>query len=200
MRKILFMPGFWMLLATNIYILAYYLDYPDSIHTIVLLFYIQSVIIGIFNALDMLTVRNPVENSFTVNGKPGNRAGCAGLFFLFHFGFFHFVYLFFLPMFVDMKHLDWGLIRISFWLLLAGSVLEFIYSKRRSRIYQVNIGAMMMMPYARIIPIHLLILAPNFLDISAPLLFIILKILADIIMFVVYQKVVYRLPAHTGTL
>lgn len=198
MRKIWSMPGLWILIAANIYTLVYYTQYPDSIHTIIALFYIQSLIIGVFNALDMLTLRNTVEDSFTINDKPGNRKGCAGLFFLFHYSFFHLMYFLFLPTVIDFGKLDWSFIRISFWLFLASSIVEFIYSKRRNRIYPVNIGAMMMMPYARILPIHLLILAPDFLGFGIPVFFILLKILSDVITFIVYQKAVYKLPAVTA--
>ncbi len=200
MRKILLAPGFWILLSANIYILVYYLQYPDSIHTVIALFWIQSVMIGIFNALDMLTLTNTVDNSFTINDKPGNRQGCAGLFFLFHYSFFHFVYIFFLvPSIIDLQKLDWRFIKVSFWLLLASSVIEFIYSKRRNRVEKVNISYMMFMPYARILPMHLLILLPGFLHISAPAVFIALKIVADLVMFIMYQKVVYRPITETTT-
>lgn len=191
------LPGFWLLIASNAFILVYYIQYPESINSVIALFWIQSVVIGVFNALDMMTLQNTVENSFTINDKPGNKQGCAGLFFLFHYGFFHFVYLFFLPGIIDFKHLDWSFIRISFWIIVASSLIDFIYSKRRNRVYPVNIGYMMFMPYARIIPIHIMILAPSFLHISANMIFIILKIFADLIMFVVYQNVVYRSPAET---
>lgn len=164
MKKYLSDPGIWMLLLMNSFVLYYYTTHPTIIHTIIALFWLQSVIIGIFNALDIFTLTNTVPGSFEINNTDGNRPGCAGSFFLVHYGFFHLMYLLFLvPSVVDLRQLDWSFLRIAFWLLIACSITEFIRDKIRNKHEAVNIGMMFFMPYARIIPMHLIILVPSFL-------------------------------------
>src|SRR5947207_620610 len=99
----------------NIYLIWYYLQVPASIDTIILLFYVQSVLIGVFNVLDMLTLTN-VANS-TGEGFTSKK-GCAAGFFAVHYGGFHFVYLFFLFTTIHFKNLNWPFIYLSLWILL----------------------------------------------------------------------------------
>lgn len=193
MRKYFTDPGIWILLLMNLFVLYYYTQHSNIIHTLIALFWLQSVVIGIFNALDIFTLTNTVPGSFEINNTGGNRQGCAGSFFLFHYGFFHVMYLIFLvPSVVDLRKLDWSFLRIAFWLLIACSIIEFIRDKIRNREESVNIGMMFFLPYARIIPMHLIILIPSFFMVSAPILFLILKMVADIIMYIVYKQLVFK--------
>ena len=156
------------------------------------MFYIQSLVIGAFNFISLLTLKKTVENSFTVNDKPGNRKGCAAFFFLFHYGFFHVVYLVFILVgSVKMQNLDFKFIALSFWIILFSEGYHFIKTLKRSKEEEANIGTMFFLPYARIIPIHLLILAPTFLKISPSIVFLVLKTIADIIMYYVNQNFIF---------
>lgn len=193
MRKYLYDPGIWMLLLMNCFVLYYYIAHPDIIHTIIALFWLQSVVIGIFNALDIFTLTNTVPGSFEINNTGGNRQGCAGSFFIVHYGFFHLMYLLFLvPSVVDLRKLDWSFLRIACWLLVACSMVEFIRDKMRNKEEAVNIGMMFFMPYARVLPMHLLILVPSFFMVSTPILFLCLKTVSDIIMYIIYKKLVFK--------
>lgn len=177
----------------NAFVMYYYGQQPTIIHTIIALFWLQSVVIGVFNALDIFTLTNTVPGSFEINNTDGNRPGCAGSFFLVHYGFFHGMYLLFLvPSVINLRELDWSFLRISFWLLIACSVVEFIRDKIRNKEEAVNIGMMFFFPYARIIPMHLIILVPSFFIVSKPFLFLVLKTLADVIMYIVYKKLVFK--------
>jgi hypothetical protein len=194
--------SFWILIAANVYLILYYRKHPDSINDIILLFWIQSVLIGIFNFLDMLTLRNFTESNFKTNGEPvvsklGRRKGCTAWFFAVHYGIFHLVYFVFLvSSLIDIKKIDWLFIQLSFFVILAASLSNFIQNKIRNRTEDVNIGAMFFLPYARILPMHLVILAPAFFNISAPLLFLILKTFADVVMYLIYQNIVFK-PVRT---
>ena len=195
---------FWLLIAVNAYLIIYYTQHPDSINDIILLFWIQSVLIGFFNFLDMLTLKNFAKTNFKISGQPavteqGTRAGCIAWFFAFHYGMFHLVYLFFLATLIDIKKIDWQFIEISFFAMLAASLSNFVQNKIRNRTQDVSIGAMFFMPYARIIPMHLTILLPEFLKISAPVLFLTLKTFADVIMHLVYRSLVFRDPEPIST-
>jgi hypothetical protein len=193
LRKYIYDPGLWMLVLLNLYVIWYYTGHPAVIHTLIALFWIQSVLIGLFNAVNIFTLTNTVPGSFEVNQQPGNRQGCAGIFFLLHYGFFHLVYIFFLiPSVIDLRQLDYGFLRISIWILVVCSTIEFIRDKFRNRSEAANIGAMFFLPYARIIPMHLIILLPSFIPVSSPILFLLLKMLSDIIMYVLYKRIVFR--------
>ena len=58
----------------------------------------QSVIIGLFNFIDLLTIKNYDAANFKLNDAPvtEKNKGCMAWFFLLHFGFFHLVYGIFL--------------------------------------------------------------------------------------------------------
>jgi hypothetical protein len=190
---------FWLLIAVNVYLIVYYMEHPDSINDIILLFWIQSVLIGIFNFIDMLTLKNFAGSNLKINGQPvvteaGKKSGCVAWFFAVHYGIFHLVYLFFLVTLIDIKKIDWQFVQISFFAMLAASVANFVQNKIRNRTEDVNIGAMFFLPYARILPMHLVILVPAFFNISAPMLFLVLKTFADVIMHLVYRSQVFRSP------
>ena len=178
------------LLATfgmNVYLVVAYMQNHAIIDTVILLFYVQSVLIGVFNVLDIFTVTNIANKDSKTMSK-----GCSGLFFMVHYGGFHFVYLFFLPTIIHIKNVNWHFALLAFYLLLTSCIITFIQDKWRNRTEAININAMFFMPYVRVIPMHLVILAPKFLNISAPLLFLVLKTLADLVTYSVYKKAVFR--------
>ena len=178
--------GLWLTLGINVYLIYGYIQTPSTIDTIIVLFYLQSVLIGVFNAVDIFTVTKHTDD------PKGMSKGCSGLFFMVHYGGFHLVYLFFLPSIVNIKHVDWHFFIITFYILLTSCLVNFIQDKWRNRTEAINISALFFMPYARVIPMHLTILAPKFLKISAPLLFLILKTVADVVMYIVYKKAVFK--------
>lgn len=193
MRKKLFSdPSFWSILIMNIFFMFYYYKHPQGLGTIIFIFYLQSVFIGFFNFLNLLTLNKTVENSFTVNDQPGNKKGCAAFFFLFHYGFFHLVYLVFLVIGPSkIADLDIKFIILSFWIILFSEGYHFVKIRIRSNKEEANIGTMFFLPYARIIPMHLLILAPTFLNIPPSIVFLGLKTFADILMYYLNQNFIF---------
>jgi len=164
------------------------------------IFWIQSAFIGLFNVIGILSFTNRIEDSYTVNDKLGNKPGCAALFFTVHYGAFHLAYLFYVGYKLSKaQHIDWLLIQLSFWTILFSSILQFIQDKRHNQTEAVNIGTMFFMPYARIFPMHLAILLPAFLHIHVGIVFLALKMVADIIMHVVYRKFMFKQVEAKGT-
>ncbi len=191
-KSIFYDPSFWSILVMNIFFIIYYIQHPKGLDTIIVLFYIQSVLIGFFNFLDLLTLKNTVPNSFTVNDEPGNRNGCAAFFFLIHYGGFHLVYLVFLFVkTVKISNLDFKFIILSFWIILFSEGYHFIKNKKRNQEEDVNIGVMFFIPYARIVPMHLLILAPALFKIPPNIIFLILKTFADVLMYYVNKNFIF---------
>jgi Family of unknown function (DUF6498) len=94
LKRIFSGPSIYFLIGGNLYCIWYYQDHPGSFATIVWIYWFQSVIIGFFNFLDLLTVRNYDSGEVTLNGNAagGGDKGCTAWFFLLHFGGFHLAY------------------------------------------------------------------------------------------------------------
>lgn len=176
-------------------------------------FWIQSMIIGWYarqriRKLDAFCVEGvqfnhrPMENGETAKHRVAN-------FFTMHFGFFHLVYLVFLLIFtttsstagfIDVKNensgeimavhmgnvtaFDWlifAIIGLMFWRVHRASHEEHVAADLAGK---PNIGTLMMVPYARVIPMHLTIILGVWLGGGAMgnILFMALKTGADVVM------------------
>lgn len=187
-KKILKDPGFWILAGINIYLIWYYYHVPQVFTTLIWLYWCQSVMMGLFNCFDILTVRT-IETSPGPDGKEKpklalTRVGAA-VFFAVHYGFFHFVYLMFITSGMKPKYpINWELFRYFMIAFFIGQVFTFVQHKIQQRKAASNIGAMFFLPYLRILPMHFTILIPAFFPGSHLGIFLILKGLADIAMYI----------------
>jgi hypothetical protein len=179
----------WSIVASNVLaaVLAIVLDW--DVVELMWPFWIQSVVIGYYARKRMLLLR-----SFSVEGlrfgdrpateTPKDQRGAAN-FFALHYGFFHFGYFLFLMQRSTQQKFDF--VDAS---LLVVVALAFVFAHRQSHREHVaavlagrpNLGALMFMPYLRVVPMHLVILFGATLGGGAAtiLLFTILKTLADI--------------------
>lgn len=194
LRKALYDPSFWMLLLINIYCIYYFNSHTEGFSTIVWIYWIQSVLIGFFNFLDLLTVKNGDPGSMSINDKPFDNSasakGCSSFFFLFHYQAFHIAYAVFIL--IQVKGVvDFNFLRISLAIIILELTINFIRAKRYQAQFSVNYGQLFFMPYLRIIPMHLMILAPAFLGFQASTVFLVLKMFADIGMYLLTQRL-YR--------
>lgn len=198
-------PGFWLLIGVNVYLVYHYYQHPEIFTTLIWLYWAQSVLLGIFNFFDMITTKRliPLKNSepnaleaLTVQnpevtveskGEPGYSKSNIGmaLFFAFHYGFFHIVYMVFIATMKRSGPFQWEFFKYFLIAFFVGQVITFIQHKIRQRTMSANMGAMFFIPYIRIVPMHLTILLPAFLGISNMGIFLILKSLADVIMYAV---------------
>lgn len=187
-KRILTDPAFLFLVGINVYCIWYYQNNPGQFNTLVFLYWGQSVLIGFFNFVDILTVKDIIPGSITMNDKPldnsSSAKGCAAVFFAVHYGLFHFVYLIFIA--VDSKlNVDFHFVLIGLAAFSLNLIIQFIRQKQWEATNTVNLGAMFMLPYLRIIPMHLMILGPMFLHWKGSTIFLVLKTVADIIMYLV---------------
>lgn len=150
-------------------------------------YWIQSVIIGIYAWRRMMSLRDFTTEGLKSNGRPvpeteaGKRS--TATFFLLHYGFFHFVYLVFL---LAEYRVSVPLEIIA----LLGCGLSFVLSQRQTYAAQhaadlqgrPNLGALMFLPYLRVLPMHLGIIAAGAFGAGAVmlLLFVLLKTASDL--------------------
>jgi hypothetical protein len=206
------------ILVTNAITFAIALWQGWSVLQLMWPFWAQSVIIGWFARQRMLKLQAFCTNGLKVNGStveptPATQRQVAN-FFALHYGFFHFGYFFFLAIFtftadasgtIMVTQGDSGIEspvhigtvhRIDF-LIYAALSMAFWHSHRASHLEHVqadlgntpNIGTLMFMPYLRIIPMHICIIAAIPLGAGALWLFILLKTGADLLMHMVEHRV-----------
>ncbi len=165
-----------------------------DLRELMLVYWMQSVIIGLSFFLRMLSLQDFSTAGSKQNGRPIPETAAAKRkvagFFALHYGFFHFIYLMFLLF--DGKPAGgtpdtrWALMlcALAFLANHAYSLFHNIAADRRGR---PNIGTMMFLPYARIVPMHLTIVFGGLMFGGAAFwwLFAGLKTAADVVMHVV---------------
>lgn len=204
------------ILITNVITLAVALAQGWSILQLMWPFWIQSMIIGWFARQRILKLNQFCTEGYLVDGKtvePNEQTQReTASFFVMHFGFFHAMYLLFLLLFTLLADAQ-GFIEISrgsekrqvyvgvftsidvllylglgacFWISHWLSHREHVASDLSGK---PNIGTLMFLPYARILPMHVCIIVGLPLAGAAVWLFVILKTAADLIMHTVEHRV-----------
>ncbi|HUW19977.1 MAG TPA: DUF6498-containing protein [Sedimentisphaerales bacterium] len=183
------------LLASNLIIIALALYERWDLYVLMWLYWTQSIIIGVFWFLRILTHSSLYgRNLLNRDGSAESlhvlaRVG-AGVFFLFHYGFFHFVYAEFLLSkgFFRGQGQAWpaGPVFISACIFVANQAVSFITGLRQVEQRPAMLTKVMSFPYVRIIPMHFTIIIGGMLHqqrISGAwvlLLFLVLKTAADL--------------------
>lgn len=192
---------FWLILLFNVALVASYYVGEISASLVIMLYYFQSLFIGIqyFIRLSAMGILyHKIDPKYS-------RFGIA-IFFLFHYGMFHFVYFIFLiSIVVKMPGtVDPGAVKIFLIALLGNTVLSTISDVKRDRAELKVPAVVMFQPYFRVVPMHLFIMLAFATDsletlTNAFLLFIVLKTVADVGMHIVVNKT-YRdkRPNATG--
>ncbi len=195
----------WLLLASNVAAIFLAIQHGTGLLEILWMYWAQSVLIGIFNGVRIWQLKEFTTHNFFINGQPAPENFATKkfttLFFLAHFGFFHFVYAaFLLSGFVTSapEHqagFDVQTILVTTSIFFFNHLFSYVYNKAHDSERQ-HIGLMMIYPYARIIPMHLIIvLVPLFS--SSLLFFLILKTAADCAMHVVEHRFFRRGRSET---
>ncbi len=189
-RKILTDPSFWALVGINVLFIYEFRNNHSQYHTLIWLFWCQSILIGFFTFLDMVTTRNwkaePVTNE--PNKSMLSRRGCWPGFFVLHYGFFHLVYFIFLYAETPANSIDYSFIKYAMLGLLLTQVIFFTQQKIRYNHIPREIGSLLAMPYLRIVPMHLTILLPKFFDLKPAIVFLVLKAMLDVACHLITTK------------
>ena len=192
----------------NAFTIALALFQDWDVRPLMLIFWSQSVIIGVFNFIRMIKLKRFSTEGLTSNGEPVPETSkgkwSTAIFFAFHFGLFHLAYAVFLGGFAFGDQAPkkfggpWQASGLDFfWLGIA--VLGFLVSHWVSFRKNVaddlrgcpNLGTMMFLPYARVIPMHLTIILGFGMGSNrfALVIFLLLKTGADWLMHVVEHRV-----------
>lgn len=191
LKRYLSNPSFLLLLAGNLYCIWYYQNHSNGFATIVWVYWLQSVIIGLFNFADLLTIKNFDSGTFKLNGAPvtQNNKGCLAFFFLVHYGGFHLGYAIFLLVDIGIRNVDKVFLLIGVAAFMMESLSGFIKRKQQQPAATLSIGSIFFLPYLRVVPMHLMILIPKFTGLTPSLIFLVLKMIADILSFMLYQHI-----------
>lgn len=166
------------------------------------IYWCQSVVIGWFARKRMLALQRFSTEGLRINDEavaptPETQTKTAN-FFALHYGFFHVGYVVFLTTFtagagpVALGHLDalgWFFVAVaaaSFWHTHHGSHQEHVAADL-ARLP--NLGTLMVLPYARVVPMHLTIIVGSAMGAGRGLLlFGVLKTAADVVMHKVEHR------------
>lgn len=169
--------------------------------TIMAIYWVQSIIIGIFtfaklSSIPLEAYQKAIENGeikLTVNGReitdPAEFKRKDPLFFLVHYGFFHICYLVFIISNVG----NWGTLLPA---IIPGTMFafnhyySFLQNRKGDMPQMIRPGNVFLRPYLRIIPMHLTILvggnligfSPTGRNTFALVIFMLLKTVADVFM------------------
>ncbi len=112
-------------------------------------------------------------------------------FFIFHYGFFHLIYLIFLKN-LTAQNPEQTAVLIGSAIFFVNHWLSYRSNREQDETKKQNIGAMMFYPYARIIPMHLFILFGGFLvgGTFSLIFFLLLKTVADVCMHLYEHKLI----------
>lgn len=169
-----------------------------SLRDLMLVYWIQSVVIGMSSFLRILNLDRFDTANFEINGKPAQETVTdkrkVALFFLGHYGLFHVIYFVFI-VFENRGTLgapgSYFLCALAF---AASHGHSLVHNIRRDAGGRPNIGILMFLPYARIVPMHLVIVfgAHVSAGTGAFFLFGALKIVADVVMHTVEHHVLSK--------
>ncbi|MBU7045788.1 MAG: hypothetical protein HXS54_05075 [Theionarchaea archaeon] len=182
----------WILILTNGATIYFSVSKDWSLLTIMIVYWVQSVIIGTFSFFRILSLKEFSTENFYINDKqvpPTEKTKhSTAYFFAFHYGFFHAIYASFL--FVTAENVNVLYILSGGLLFFVDHFFSFRYNRKRDEKKKRNIGTLMFFPYARIIPMHLIIVFYGaFLSGKGPLIaFLGLKTAADAIMHIIEHE------------
>jgi hypothetical protein len=168
-------------------------------------YWLQSVVIGVFARRRILALQRFSTEGFLVNDQPvlltPETKRSTANFFALHYGFFHLIYAVFLMVMATprLQDLPWFAVAlVSFTLSHERSFRENVARDLSGR---PNIGTLTFLPYARIVPMHLIIVGGAMWHGGASALglsiFAALKTGADLVMHSVEHRVMRKNTAIT---
>jgi hypothetical protein len=169
-----------------------------SLRELMIVYWIQSVIIGITHFFRILVLQKFSTDNVHINDLPVQETQEGklkiALFFLVHYGGFHFGY----SIFIELWEKHPGGSGIGYLLCTLVFATNHVYSMLHNMWKDAqgkpNIGALMFLPYARILPMHITILVGGSLfgGAVAFVVFGVLKVVADVAMHTMEHHLLAR--------
>jgi hypothetical protein len=188
------------ILGANVITLAMAIMLEWSLGSLLWPYWAQSLVIGFFARRRILALQRFSTEGFRINDRPvlptPDTQRSTANFFALHYGFFHLVYTVFLLTMATPRAQDLPWLTVS----LVGFVLSHERSFRehvaRDLAGTPNIGTLMFLPYARIVPMHVIIISGALWEEVASALglaaFAALKTAADLVMHTVEHRVLAK--------
>lgn len=175
-----FLPGelelnipLFSLIAANVITIVLAIIQNWDVATVMFIYWAQSIIIGIFTIVSLLTAvaspvntgrddeptQKPVSAFMSKRGFTLYKCGIAG-FFALHYGIFHYAYYTFIVEDGLFGQINFSNADIYFacGLFFINHLCSFIYYRRKSGSSAASMGDDFFAPYSRIVPMHLTIL------------------------------------------
>lgn len=179
------------LLVSNLLVIILALFQNWDVATLLWIYWAQSITIGFFNFLRIFSLKNFSTANFTINDRlvePTEKTKLfTAFFFAFHYGFFHFIYAIFLASFFTKFNMTetYSFVLLGALVFFINHFYSFLHNKKKDEEFKQNIGAIMFTPYARIVPMHLIVMVGTLMGGELLLvLFLVLKTLVDLAMHV----------------
>lgn len=195
--------SFWLLLITNLITIFFAIRESWEVAVLVWIYWGQNIIIGFFNFLRILSLKEFSTEGFYINDQPVDPTKetktYTAFFFLLHYGFFHLIYFLFLfldrpssnsaPSDIYLSQTELSYILLSIFLFFINHAFSYLFNKDKDSKKQ-NIGTIMFYPYARVVPMHLFLFAASKFPQQILPIFLILKTLADLTMHSIEHSMV----------
>jgi hypothetical protein len=197
-RYFLWDKSVWSLAASNIIMIVWAVCEGWPLSLIMCVYWFQSVIIGVFWGVRIFRLKEFSTKEFYVNEQPVKPNIATkiktGIFFLFHYNFFHVVYGLFLVQILRARLSSAVLPAAGIFFL--NQAFSFWYNRREDEEKKPNLGKITSYPYMRIIPMHVTVIVAGILqDKGIPIegtmmlvLFMALKTVADVGMYVIQRR------------
>ena len=185
-------PALGILILSNLITIFFAIEEHWNLSTMLWIYCFQSLIIGFFNFVRMLRLRNVSDSGIRPNWLIRLGRTFQAFFFVYHFEGFNLLYMHMLPQISFLAPLGAGIHGNEERYILVAVVTFFIshgysYWNSRGNTYNPGTSTLMFYPYARIFPTHLVLLLGFFVGNALPL-FLLLKMVADVTMHQWEQK------------
>lgn len=157
LQEVFTKPAYTIVLVSNLAVfLLPGLDLKDNAISFLWIYMMQSILIGLVHVVKLNVYR------FAPATRPADwkNPRALSLFFLVHYGFFHFVYAFFIP----PAGVNWQVVLEGAAIFSLALIWNTIRHYKSESSGQYNANDFMFLPYLRIIPIHFAIILGGFLS------------------------------------
>lgn len=182
-------PSLISLLIANIAVIVIALIEQWPAPVLLWTYWLQSIIVGFFQALKMAELKTFSTENLTFNNQPLAATPASKqkiiIFFAFHYSFFHLIYAIFLAQFFRINDANgWQIILLPSAIFLINHALSFFLNRPADQKRLLNIGQLMFAPYQRIVPMHLVLIfgALFFGNTTVLIFFLLLKTAMDLVM------------------